>query len=94
VSKIKNFLSKKISDGLELPMEMIGGIPSVYIKGNIEVTVTECENIIKYDDDEIILKLNDFNLLINGSNLSLKTFYATKMVITGTIKKVQLGNDI
>lgn len=55
-----------------------------------ELTVSGCNEILKYTDDNITLKSRDYYLDIYGDNILLKMFSVKKSVIGGEISDVKL----
>jgi len=83
--RIKNLLSNT----LDLPQEAFGGVYSVTITGNNEIQINECGNIVKYEDGELFLQLNDRILKVYGDNLTLKTYFGNSVMINGKISKIE-----
>ena len=55
-----------------------------------ELTVSGCNEILKYTDENITLKSRDYYLDIYGDNILLKMFSVKKSVIGGEISDVKL----
>ena len=89
MDKIRNFLSHQLSDTLELPQEVISGIYTITITGNNEISINECGYIMKYEDGELFLQLNDRVLKIFGRNLMLKTYFRNSMIVQGNIYRIE-----
>lgn len=87
--KIKNILSKKITDSLDLPQNIAGGVSTITVIGNNEISINECGCIMKYEDDELFLQLSDRVLKIYGKNLMLKTFFGNNILVRGNIYRIE-----
>lgn len=73
------------------PMEGIADIPTVYCKGNSEVTVDGCGGILMYSDTEIVLKTKCGTCTVCGAALSMADFLRESLTIRGTIESVRFG---
>lgn len=89
---VKQFMHK-LSGELELPVEIFGGISILTFKGRTELTISECSSILKYETDEVMLKLCDMILTVYGSGIQLKTFHGKRMVLTGSFTKTEFGGQ-
>lgn len=73
------------------PMEGIADIPTVYCKGDREVTVDGCGGILMYSDAEIVLKTKCGTCTICGEALSMTDFLRESLTVRGTIACVRFG---
>lgn len=63
---------------------------SICIGGGREVTLCECERIIVYEHDRIMLALREFSVEICGSALELDTYMGERAIIRGRIDSLRL----
>lgn len=89
MGKIRKIISQKLSDTFEFPQDVTGGISTLAITGNNEISINECGYIIKYEDGELFLQLCDCVLKIFGDNLMLKTYFGNTMLVQGNICRIE-----
>lgn len=87
--KIRKTISQKLSDTFDLPREVTGGVSTLIITGNNEISINECGCIIKYEDGELFLQLCDHVLKIYGNNIMLKTYFGNSMLVHGDFNKIE-----
>ncbi len=79
---LKNFMSEA---GMDVHEEF-----SAELNEYGELTVSGCNEIVKYTEDNLTLKSKDYYLDIYGDNICLKIFSVKKSVICGDINDVKL----
>lgn len=75
----------KVFSQLELPEELIGGVPVIRIIGDVKCIVENHKGIIKCDQTQVCFKTEVGSLRINGKNMTVNEFTKDDAVITGTI---------
>lgn len=65
----------------------------IVINENKSVYVDGYRHILKYNEDEIILKLSKKQLLIKGSELTITSFCNTELLIKGNILNICFEKD-
>ncbi len=60
-----------------------------------EVYMYECEGILEYSDDSILLDFGDFSVRVSGVNLSMVSYSNGEMYIEGDILRIDFesGDD-
>lgn len=89
MGKIRKAISQKLSNAFDLPREMAGGVSTLIITGNNEISINECGCIIKYENGELFLQLCDYILKIYGNNIMLKTYFSNSMLVHGDFNKIE-----
>ena len=56
----KTIKSKQIVDVLELPKDIVNGIPYLNFEGNVELTIDNHKGIMKYNEEEINIQTKHF----------------------------------
>ena len=65
----------------------------IVINENKSVYVDGYRHILKYDEDEIVLKLSKKQLHIKGNELTITSFCNTEFLITGNIMNICFEKD-
>jgi len=91
----KKTLKDRIFDLLELPQEMAGGESFVYYRIGGELCLKGCGEILKYENEEIIIRTqkNNETVTISGEMLTMKTYYQSDMIIKGRINGIMIGTN-
>ena len=77
-------------EALDLPGELILGIPCISVVGDREATVENYNGIIEYDEKKVILSTSLGIFRIKGENLSIKSITDEDVTLSGRV----LGFDI
>ncbi|MCL2593295.1 MAG: sporulation protein YqfC [Defluviitaleaceae bacterium] len=83
--KIRN----KLTDMLELPKEVVLGLPLISIIGSEEISIENYKGIIEYTSERIRINTSCGVLKIEGRNMVLKQITSENMLITGSILKFE-----
>lgn len=89
--KTGNKLSGKLLRSVELPLELLSGIPVVEIKGGQEAVVIHHRGIDSYDEQEVRILSGSGPVRICGEKLRIGQMNRERIVIHGTVRSVQLG---
>jgi len=79
-----------IAEMLQMPPSVFGGISSITVSGNREAEICGCEKLLLYSEECIRLKVRDGNISVNGSGLTMKSYYTDTVVIKGKIHSIEL----
>ena len=81
-------------------MKMIDNIRSfLYDKEYFVSMFDNCIHIFNYielnnfSDNQISLKMNNFDIFINGKNLTIKNMAPNELLIQGIIKGIKINNE-
>ena len=83
-----NKYGEKIGRSLDLPMNLIRGMPTVHITGNSEILIEGHKGILQYDNDIIKIAAKNMSISFLGQNLSLRTLNSENIVIQGNLQSV------
>ena len=81
-------LVKSVTDRLELPKDMMFGVPILTITGQNDLTVENYKGILEYENFFVRLNTTIGVLNINGFNLSLNEMTDEDLIITGKIESI------
>lgn len=83
----------RLLEKLDLPCEALPGGFGVLLSGKRELSVGGCREILKCDQDEILLALCGLLLAVRGSGLLCTAFDAGTVSVTGDITQLQLYGE-
>ena len=84
-------LVKSVTDRLELPKDMMFGVPILTITGQNDLTVENYKGILEYREDKIRLSLKQGQVEICGTHLKIEYYTGKDMKISGQIDKLEYG---
>lgn len=85
-------LRKNMTEALELPKEIMLGLPLVSLVGQEEVTVENYKGILEYDEENVRIGTSAGILRLWGKGLCLKQLTAECLVITGVLEGLEFLN--
>ena len=74
---------QKAATLLEVPLSAFGGVPSLELTGNREMTVEGCRGVLEYDEDVVKLNLGKMILQVRGRDLNIKGLTDDAAVLEG-----------
>ena len=86
-NKIKNIVTKE----LDLPVEVIDGLPKINIIGNSEITIENHKGILSFDKDNTKIKTNIGILNIQGDEIEIVFIGGSTITIAGKFKSLGYG---
>ena len=87
--KLKNRFLKLV----DLPEEAFGG-SHIEIISNSLVKVNGCRRIVDYSSDKVVLSMREYNLSVEGRDLTLSSYGESTATVSGYILSVKLGGDL
>lgn len=75
----------KVVEALELPAELVLGIPTVTVLGDREATVQNYKGIVEYDNSKVILNTSLGIFSLRGENLDIKTVTDDDITLEGRV---------
>lgn len=85
---IKEKVRDKINRVLELPVEVMGNKLRVNVIDNSYVLIEGKSTVADYFDNYIKMKTDDYTLVVEGENLSIKEISGTDLIISGKINNI------
>lgn len=79
-------LRKNMTEALELPKEIMLGLPLISLVGREEATVENYKGILEYDEETVRIGTAVGVLRLRGKGLCLKQLTAECLVVTGALE--------
>ena len=86
----KEGLLEKTAEVLDLPGDVVAGLPRIELTGSREVRMENHRGILSYGDDEICVSGGRLVVKVRGEKLELRSMNASQLLITGAIRAVEL----
>ena len=83
-------LLERTAQVLDLPGDVVAGLPRVEITGSRELRMENHKGILAYGPEEIHVSGGKLIIKIRGSNLELRAMNAGELLITGEIAGLDL----
>ena len=82
-----------VSNKLELPMDILAGVPRIEIVGPGEVSIEPHKGLIEYSTYKITVSSAIGNIEVAGRGLLLKLMNSQRLEVVGEISSVVLAGD-
>ena len=86
----KERLLERTAEALELPGDVVAGLPRIELTGDRELRMENHRGILAYGSDEIQIAGGRLVVKVRGENLELRAMNAGELLITGAIRGVDL----
>ena len=83
-------LLERTAEALDLPGDVVAGLPHIELTGNRELRMENHKGILSYGADEIHISGGKLVVKVRGAGLELKSMNASQLLITGAIRAVEL----
>ena len=87
-------LLEKTAQALDLPADVLAGLPRVELIGDREVRMENHRGILSYGEEEIHVSAGGFVIKIVGEELKLRAMTGLELLVTGRIRAVELAKLI
>lgn len=87
----KDGLLARASRVLDLPGDVVAGMPRVELIGDGELRMEAHKGILAYGPEEIHISGGKLIIMVKGSGLELRAMNPTELLITGRITAVELA---
>ncbi len=87
--KENKFLSV-IASKTHFPCDLAAGEFRLELRGRSELYICGCKKILKYGEDEMVIRAKSFDVVISGDKLSCASFHCSGVVVEGDIKNICL----
>lgn len=81
---------KGISEALELPVDITMDLPKLTMIGDIQVSLLNHKGIVEYTESVIRVNTKSGIFKITGKDLEIKTILSEEIIISGSIKKIEI----
>ena len=82
-------IKKGLSEGIELPNEIILNVPLITIIGHSKIVIENFKNIVQYSNEIIKINTSCGVFKVAGKNLFLKELNKNKILIKGTLSQFE-----
>ena len=89
--KERTKLTEAFSRTLELPVNVMEGLPEIELLGNKEAVVEHCQGILEYDDTVVRINTGKMVLKFTGRNLRLKTMTDESVIVEGSFTTIEFA---
>lgn len=86
----KEGLLEKTAEVLDLPGDVVAGLPRMELTGSRELRMENHRGILAYGEDEIHISGGRMVVKVRGKGLELRSMNARELLITGAIRAVEL----
>ena len=83
-------LLERTAEALDLPGDVVAGLPHIELTGNRELRMENHKGILAYGGEEIRISGGKLEITVRGRELELRAMNAGQLFITGTIQGVEL----
>lgn len=87
----KDGLLLRTAQALDLPGDVVAGLPRIEVTGNRELRMENHKGILAYGTQEIHISGGKLVVKVRGVDLELKSMNASELLIGGTILGVDLN---
>ena len=87
----KERLLERTAEALELPGDVVAGLPRIELTGDRELRMENHRGILAYGSDEIQSAGGRLVVKVRGENLELLAMNAGELLITGALRGVELS---
>lgn len=78
------------SQKLDLPSDIIAGIPRIELFGLSELSLEPHRGLLEYSDERISVSTSIGNVTATGEGLIIKRMNANRITVVGTIHQIRL----
>ena len=86
----KDGLLVRTAEVLDLPGDVVAGLPRIEMTGNRELRMENHKGILAYGSDEIHISGGKLVVKVRGAGMELKAMNASELLIAGTIAGVDI----
>ncbi|MBQ1411080.1 MAG: hypothetical protein IIY94_07395 [Oscillospiraceae bacterium] len=83
-------VTQRILTCADFPGEILTGVPVVELKGVSEAVVLNHRGVIAYDENEVRIASALGPLIVSGTELYIRRMNRERIVLNGTIRRVDL----
>lgn len=86
-------LLTKISGHLDLPADIVAGVPRIELVGTQQCSVEPHHGLLSYSKEEIILATQVGALFVHGTSLEIKQMHQGRITVIGKINQVCISEE-
>ncbi|WP_101911129.1 YabP/YqfC family sporulation protein [Marasmitruncus massiliensis] len=80
-----------IARSLELPVDVLEGLPEIELLGNQEAVIEHCQSVLEYNDQVVRIRAGRLTLKFTGRGLRLRTMTGDSIVVEGFFTSVEFA---
>lgn len=80
---------QRLAGLLEIPQDIVMDLPRITMLGNKQLLIENHKGIIEYTPSMIRIKLNQGELVIGGTNLTLGNLQIEQILVEGTVGELK-----
>ncbi|QJW46394.1 sporulation protein YqfC [bacterium BFN5] len=80
---------QKLAGLLEIPQDIVMDLPRITMLGNKQLLIENHKGIIEYTSSLIRIKLNQGELIVTGTDLTLGNLQAEQILVEGTVGELK-----
>ena len=84
-------LLEKTAEILDLPGDVVAGLPHIELTGNRELRMENHKGILAYGGEEIVISGGKMKITVRGRGLEVRSMNAGQLYLTGIIQAVELS---
>ena len=84
-------LLEKTAEVLDLPGDVVAGLPRVELTGSRELRMENHKGILAYGGEEIVISGGKMKITVRGRGLEVRSMNAGQLYLTGIIQAVELS---
>ena len=81
--------AKNIIKAFDLPQDIFLGYPNISFSGNREVYISNHRGILSYGQEEMIVLVKDYQIIIKGKSLCISSYTKEDLSIQGYIRSLE-----
>ncbi len=90
--KTPNNIFRVVVSKTQLPCDLLEGEFRLEMRGRRELYIFGGKRILKYSDNEMVIRAKVFDVFIGGEKLTCASFHQSGIVIKGIVKSIELEN--
>lgn len=85
----KDNIKNMVSEVLELPKDIMLGLPKITMVGRMEIHIENHKGIIEYSKEIIRINTSEGILKITGKNMDIKNIITEEVRVTGEVISIE-----
>ena len=87
-------LLEQVSDKLELPADVIAGVPRIELIGAEQCSVEPHKGLLEYTAEQIVVATSLGDVAVLGENLQIKKMNLQRITICGRVSGIVLNGGV
>lgn len=87
MNKVRQLL-ERASDKLELPVDVVAGVPRVELIGSQQCSVEPHRGLVEYTEEQIVIATSIGTVKLCGTELQIRAMNLQKITVSGKLQAV------